>query len=207
MLLGVGETRDQPREPRRARARPLTPEERREALISATLPLLYVHGRTITTRVIAEAAGVAEGTIFRVFDSKEELIDAAMARAFAPDEVLARVAEIDPDEPLREKLLKISSVLQQRVKASFGLMRAMGQMGPPKHAHTEERRAEMRQIRAAMTTLIEPNADELSVEPQMLIHMLRLLTFAGSNEQISDGHLLTPEQIVDTLLHGTLRKD
>jgi hypothetical protein len=41
----------------------------------------------------------------------------------------------------------------------------------------------------------------------MLVHMLRLLTFAGSNEQIADGQVLTPEQIVDTLLCGVLEKE
>jgi len=194
-------------EGRRERARPLTPEDRREALVAATLPLLYTHGKAVTTRLIAEAAGVAEGTIFRVFDSKEQLVDAAVARAFEPGQLAARIAEVDPAAPLREKLLAITSILQQRFRASFGLMRAMGEMGPPKHAHTESRRAEMRAVRAALATLVEPDADQLSVEPSMLVHMLRLLTFAGSNEQIADGEVLTPEQIVDTLLHGTLRKD
>ena len=37
------------------------------------------------------------------------------------------------------------------------------------------------------------------------MHRLRLLTFAGSHPHISDGVLLTPEEIVDTLLHGLLR--
>jgi AcrR family transcriptional regulator len=192
-------------EARRERARPLTPEERREALVSATVPLLYVHGRAITTRLIAEAAGVAEGTIFRVFASKEELIDAALAKAFAPGQLADRLVEIDPAEDLREKLLKIASILQQRFRAIFGLMRAMGEMGPPKHAHTESRRAEVAAVRDVMVALVEPDAELLSVEPAMLVHMLRLLTFAGSNEQIADGQVLTPDQIVDTLLHGTLR--
>ncbi|MDH2414548.1 helix-turn-helix domain containing protein [Nocardioides sp. CER19] len=196
-------------EARRERARPLTPDERREALVSATLPLLYQHGRAVTTKLIAEAAGVAEGTIFRVFDSKEQLVDAAMAKAFEPGQIADRIAEIDPAEPLREKLLKITSILQQRFRATFGLMRAMGEMGPPrhKHVHPERRHDEMRAVRESMAALLEPDAARLSVEPAMLVHMLRLLTFAGSNEQIADGQVLTPDQIVDTLLHGTLRKD
>nr|WP_284286883.1 helix-turn-helix domain-containing protein [Angustibacter aerolatus] len=54
------------------RATPLSPDERRRHLVDATLPLLVQHGRAVSTRQIARAAGVAEGTIFRVFDSKDE---------------------------------------------------------------------------------------------------------------------------------------
>ena len=63
---------------RRERARPLAPEDRREAIIAATRPLLYDHGRDTTTKLIAEAAGIAEGTIFRSFSTKDELFDAVL---------------------------------------------------------------------------------------------------------------------------------
>ena len=53
------------------RAAPLPPDERRRRLVEATLPLLVEHGRGVTSRQIAEAAGVAEGTVFRAFESKD----------------------------------------------------------------------------------------------------------------------------------------
>ena len=36
--------------------------------------------------------------------------------------------------------------------------------------------------------------------------MLRLLTFSGTHPHLSDGRLLTPDQIVDTLLDGVLEE-
>ena len=57
------------------RAKPLPPDERRRALVEVTVPLLIEHGRSVTSRQIADAAGVAEGTIFRAFGSKDELVD------------------------------------------------------------------------------------------------------------------------------------
>jgi AcrR family transcriptional regulator len=189
------------------RARPLSPAERRSSLVSATLPLLYTYGRDVTTRQIAEAAGVAEGTIFRVFDSKEALVAAALDKAFEPGELLVRVREIDPEQPLRDRLLSITSILQQRFRATFGLMRAMGEFGPPRREKPPEHVASLEEARRAMVEVVEPDAALLSVPPATLIHVLRLLTFAGSNEQIADGRLLTPDQIVDTLLHGVLTKE
>src|SRR5690606_7710841 len=43
----------------RERARPLSPEERREAILEAVLPLLRERGRDVTSRELAEASGVA----------------------------------------------------------------------------------------------------------------------------------------------------
>jgi hypothetical protein len=45
------------------------------------------------------------------------------------------------------------------------------------------------------------------VPPVEVVQMLRLLTFSGSHPHISDQRMLTAEQIVDVVLHGTLRED
>jgi len=58
------------------RATALPPDERRSMIVAATLPLLLEHGDRVTTKQIAEAAGIAEGTIFRVFADKDALIAA-----------------------------------------------------------------------------------------------------------------------------------
>ena len=186
----------------------MSPEERREALITVTLPLLRAHGRNVTTRLIAEAADVAEGTIFRVFESKDELIDAAIARAFEPGDVLQRLDDIDRELALRERLLAMTAILQQRFLAIFELMRALGAVGPPAHLHDRPEIVRgLEEVRGRLLALIEPDADRLLLPPERVLHVWRLLTFAGSHREIADDNLLTPDEIVDTVLRGVERRD
>ncbi len=73
------------------RASALPPDERRSMIIAATLPLLLEHGDRVTSRQIAEAAGIAEGTIFRVFADKDEIIAAVIETALDPEPLEAGV--------------------------------------------------------------------------------------------------------------------
>ncbi|HEV7760274.1 MAG TPA: helix-turn-helix domain-containing protein, partial [Acidimicrobiales bacterium] len=86
MQSGDRQTDDEPGRGRRAAAMP--PDERRAAIACAALPLLLERGLAVTTRQIAEAAGVAEGTIFGVFPDKASLILAALGTAFDQEMVL-----------------------------------------------------------------------------------------------------------------------
>src|SRR4051812_39393500 len=108
--------------PRRASALP--PGERREALIAATLPLVLEHGTEVSTRLIAEAAGVAEGTIFRVFPSKDDLIEAVVASAFDSAPLVEAIGRVDRSLPLDARLVSAVVVMQARGRRIAGLVHA-----------------------------------------------------------------------------------
>lgn len=187
----------------RERARPLPAEERRAALLAAARPLVLEHGRAATTKLIAEAAGVAEGTLFRIFPTKDELFDAVIDQEFDPEPFLESVGRIDLDQPLEERLVEAVTLLQRRFVRIFQLMIALGVRRPPTRLGTPDLRKRL--AKEGLVRLVEPDADLFRVSPDEVVQLIRLLTFSGSHPHISDQRMLTAQQIVDVVLHGTLR--
>jgi AcrR family transcriptional regulator len=187
---------------RRERARPLAPEDRREAIITATRPLLYQHGRDTTTKLIAEAAGIAEGTIFRSFSTKDELFDAVLEREFDPETFLAKVAEIDAALPLRDRLVAYTTLLQGRFLGIFRLMAAMGMPKPP--AKFQDEAARRRLHDSGLLTLFAADAERFTLPVERVAELVRGLTFAATHPHLTEQRPLTPEEIVDVILHGVL---
>jgi AcrR family transcriptional regulator len=188
----------------RERARPMPADERRAAILAAARPLVLEHGRAATTKLIAEAAGVAEGTIFRVFPTKDELFDAVVDEEFDPEPFLERVRQIDLDQPLEARLVEAVSVLQRRFVGIFRMLIALGAPRPPARIRAPELRRKL--ANEGLIRLIEPDADRFRVPAEDVVHLIRLLTFSGSHPHISDQRTLTAEEIVDVVLHGTLAK-
>jgi len=183
----------------------MSPDQRREAIIAATRPLLYEHGRDTTTKLIAEAAGIAEGTIFRSFSTKDELFDAVLEREFDPEAFLVLIAGIDAALPLRDRLVAYTALLQRRFLGIFRLMAAMGMPKPP--AKFQDEQARRRLHDSGLVTLISGDAERFTLPVERVAELVRGLTFAASHPHITDLQPLTPEEIVDTLLHGMLRDE
>lgn len=185
------------------RAAPLPPEVRRKRIIAAALPLLRAHGPAVTTAQIAMAAGIAEGTLFRVFPDKESLISASIASAFETAPVEAELAAIDPHQPLRDKLIAAVAILQRRVEGVWQLMAMLGMVAPPGVNPLIARPAPtMEALQHKVIALFEPHRDELRCDPAQAARVLRMLTFAGTHPRIADGVPLTAAEVVAVVLDG-----
>jgi len=188
------------------RATPLAPDARRQHLIDSTIPLLHEHGRSVTTRLIAEAAGVAEGTIFRVFASKDDLIDAVVAKVFEPGRMIEEIASIGDEESLRERALALVRLTQKNMTGAVLLLRKLDLDGPPEIPGDPGRARALQLMLQATVDLFRPFQADLIMPAAQVAQMLRLLTFSGTHPRLAGSEALTAEQIVDTVLYGAVRR-
>ena len=95
-------------------------------IVAATLPLLLEHGDRVTTSQIAEAAGIAEGTIFRVFADKDEIIAAVIEAALDPEPLEAALAASPATSRFEDRLAAAVVIMQQRVIDIWRLVSSVG---------------------------------------------------------------------------------
>jgi AcrR family transcriptional regulator len=191
------------------RAAPLPPEQRRAAILRVAIPMISELGTDVTTKQIATAAGIAEGTIFRVFPDKDALIRAAVEEVFDPVPTLAALAGIDRSLPLRERLIAVVNVLRDRMSRLWAILGALRLMGPPdQHAGHRHLPASMsnEMTTAAVLSVLDSAAPELRYDPAQVARILRLFVFAGTHPRITEGAPWPTEDVVDILLDGVRRR-
>ena len=194
----------------RQRAAAMSPERRRRAIIAAALPLLSEHGTNVTTSQIARAAGIAEGTIFRVFPEKRELVMATLRSAMSGEAELARIRRIPLDAPLAERLVAGLKAIEDYQRRFWALLRVFRETGwqPASDAVQPGGTCEhpMTAIRTALQALLEPDASSLRIDPQAAAGLLLSLAFSSRMADHGLGEpSATAEELVDLFLHGAIQ--
>jgi AcrR family transcriptional regulator len=190
----------------------MAPDERRAAIVAATVPLLHEHGVNISTRQIAHAAGVAEGTLFGVFPDKAALLRAALISVLDPEPAAGRLAGIDPDLDLRARLVTALDMLRpgfERNSAIVGALRSGAGMFKEDAEGMRDffRHIEHSRLRLieALAELIEPDRHLLRRKPIAVARSLFMLLLMTSRAAFGgDEDPLDSAEIVSLLLDGLL---
>lgn len=188
-----------------SRATPLPPEQRRAAILAATAPLLERYGREVSTRQIAKAAGVAEGTLFRVFDSKDAIVDAVVQDLIEPDRPVRAMAEIDPELDLEERLVQTVTILRDRMKSLMQMMHAL-RIAPSESDEGKGTSPEEldQRLAEAMVAVIGADSDRLSHSPTEVAALLRAVAFSSAHPIFARQFTSDPRALVHVVLHGIL---
>jgi AcrR family transcriptional regulator len=165
-------------------------------IIDAVIPLILEHGVGVTSRQIAEAVGVAEGTIFRAFGDKESLIAAAADAFFERGASSDSGPFIDASLPLDEKLEILVDVMRHRVRNVMRMAMLTGRRGPTPSAEQLER------FNRVIADAFAPDIHRLRVRPDRLAQYVRVLAIATSIPV--GGPELTDAEIVELITHGIL---
>lgn len=216
--------------PRPRRAAPLTPDARRSAIAHAVAPLLLARGAAVTTKEMAEAAGVAEGTLFTVFPDKTALVLAAVDHHMDPEPLRRSLAAIAPDAPLEARLAEAASVIVAAIDdlIAFGMLLrtlphrpeqhaggavprrgrpAHGGPAPgdpggkdPAHGMPAAMAAWSEALTRSVTALLEPHGPRLRLAPERATAALVGLLFVSRRPFTRPEERLTVPEIVRLLL-------
>lgn len=205
---------------RRHRAPAMSTADRREAIIKAALPLLAEHGMKVTTAQIANAAHIAEGTVFRVFKDKQELIDACVWSALQGDESRARIATVPTDQPIADRMIGGLLPLTEHWQQIGTLMHTLATGGyqPDRSRFTKQdgnqehpMAEEFTKTVAAFGELIDTGDEKLRIPSERVARYLICAMFADRmnvhENKSEETREKTTTEIVDLFLYGAIDRN
>lgn len=168
--------------------------ERRSAIVEAVIPLVLTNGEMPTSRQIAAAAEVSEGTIFNVFSDKSDLLEAVVSAVLDPTKFEDVVHGIDRKRSFEAQLEAAIAEMQRRVVDVWRVLSIVP------HAPLEAKRWA---TSPAMVALLANSNVTLKFPPEQAAEMLRAVTLALTHPLMTDGPL-APRVIAELFLTGVI---
>jgi AcrR family transcriptional regulator len=165
-------------------------------IIDAVIPLLIEHGKAVTSKQIAESAGIAEGTVYRAFGDKDSLIAAAVAKYMDPKPLRDSIASLDPTLSLEFKVHAMVSMLRAHFAKVFRMTAVLEGYRPPPGP------VDRSGFTAIIVRVLGDDIPRLNCSPQRVAQVIRLMTFSASVPQLNDESMLTDEEIAEIVLNG-----
>ncbi|MEK8127193.1 TetR/AcrR family transcriptional regulator [Paenibacillus filicis] len=114
------------------------PDERKSEILDTAEALFTTKGYSKTTILdILNAIGIAKGTFYYHFKSKEEVMDAIIKRIVDADVAAARSIAANPDIPVRDKLFRI--LMAQMPVAGGSKAKLLEQFHQPSNAEMHQK--------------------------------------------------------------------
>jgi TetR/AcrR family fatty acid metabolism transcriptional regulator len=195
---------------REARVRRLPPEERREQIVAAVLDVVAEYGvPEATIARIAKAAGVSEGTLYVYFDSRKEMLLAALGSILTE---MYRVIDAGEGPDALSRLRRVEEVHSQEMRAERGLLAypwfefiAAGPQVGIRDAVAQTHRSayeHLKQIiqegKADGTIRPDADADRLAWGFYTVLWAENIACMMGMKEYLDDGHA---RHILDLILN------
>ncbi|MGH3897371.1 MAG: TetR/AcrR family transcriptional regulator [Pseudonocardiaceae bacterium] len=199
-------------EAHRKRAQAMSPDDRRAAIVAATLPLIIEHGVAVTSGQIAAASGVAEGTVFRVFADKQELFSACLDAAFDPAGPVAALRQIPRELPVADRLLQATATVAEHWDQAISVGHAVRTSctGPPSPGSPSGPGRAIGELISALADLLAPDAARLRLSPERSAQIYLLAVTGDRMLRLRMVALGAPgpgdlEELIEIFLHGALR--